>query len=207
MATDKQQLSGAVRVQPSRNGLAMLGGAGLALPEKRWAIVRVANRRDNDVDNQLSRLLIDHWMPLRKADSNVGGRRTGSPGCPVWTLAWEGYLCVKMEDSAEAWHELMAVKHVRTVLGFNGRPFFMSDDKLLSLKAEVATLKPSSGKPETLFIEGEEIIVVDGSFASFPGKIEKLGTGAKEGRARVEVLIFGRAVPVELDLAQLAKRV
>lgn len=191
----------------TRRGQAMLAAAGQVEVERQWAIIGVARHRDNDVDNMLSRCMIEHWLPLRRESQPHHGGRKGRAPAPIWTLAWPGYLFVKIADTADAWHGIRSVKHVKSVLGVADNPFFFDDAKFMTFKAELATLKPSDGKPETLFIEGEMVTVIDGPFASFPGCIDKLGEGAHERRARVEVMIFGRVVPVELDLAQIEKRV
>lgn len=186
----------------TRRQQALLAAAGEVEAERRWAIVKVEHRRENDVDNLLARAMIEHWLPLRKADQpHHGGRKGAAPG-PVWTIAWPGYLLVKIADTAEAWLGISGVKHVRAVLGVGERPFFIDDDKLLRLKAELATLRTCNG-PETMFVDGEQVRVTDGPFASFPGTIDKVDQ--RTARARVEVMIFGRAVPVELELGQLAK--
>ncbi len=221
MMDDPKQLSEASAIGPtdrqsakldaaraiSRRQQALLAAAGEMVPDRRWAILHVDNRRDNDVDNQLSRAMIDHWLPLRKADETRGGKRRGAPGQPVWMLAWPGYVFIKIADTAAAWQGIMTIKHVKSVLGVSERPFFFGDDKFMRFKAELATLKVCTG-PETMYVEGEAVTVIDGPFASFPGKVADIAhSSAQEGRARVEVMIFGRAVPVELDLAQIAKRV
>jgi transcriptional antiterminator NusG len=203
MAVNVKRLNEAERI--SRRGLALLEGAVEDGLRRRWAIIKVEHRRDNDVDNLLCRALIEHWLPLRKADQTEGGKRRGRPGTPVWLLAWPGYMFVKIADTAEAWHEIASVKHVRKVLGVGERTFFFDDNKFLKFKAELATLRTCDG-PETMYVEGDPVLVTDGPFASFPGKIVDIDQGAAKARARVEVMIFGRATPVELDLAQLAKR-
>jgi transcription termination/antitermination protein NusG len=210
MMADVKRLSEAERVdglvQLSRRQQALLSGAAEDGQKRRWTILKVLHRRDNDVDNLLSRALIEHWLPLRKADENANGRRRSAAGTPVWVLAWPGYIFVKIPDTADAWHAIRAIKHVKSVLSVGERAFFFDDNKFMKLKAELATLKPSSG-PETMYVEGEPVLVNDGPFASFPATVESvIQDGAHQGRARVEVMIFGRAVPVELDLAQLSKR-
>lgn len=217
MAVDKRQVVAADAIdltravaesdrqmRVSRRQQALLAGAGMD-GEKRWAIIKVASRRDNDVDNALSAALIEHWLPLRKAGENDGGRRRGAPGQPVWLLAWPGYIFVRVVDTAAAWQGLASIKHVVSVLGAGERPFFVHDDKLLRIKAELATLKDVRKNADMLFVEGDTVRVVEGPFASFPGTVLQVSEGRHEGRALVEVMIFGRAVPVALDLAQIAK--
>lgn len=189
----------------SRRQQALLEAAAEDGLGRQWTIIKVEPRRENDVDNLLARAMIDHWLPLRRAEQNAGGKRRAAVGQPVWMLAWPGYLFVKIADNADAWHGVRTIKHVKSVLGTGERPFFMSDNKFLKLKAELATLKAVTG-PELMFVDGEQVLVTDGPFASFPGTVVAVDQDKGNSRARVEVMIFGRAVPIDLDLAQLAKR-
>ncbi|WP_265518954.1 transcription termination/antitermination protein NusG [Nitratireductor luteus] len=189
----------------SRRQQALLAAAGMDGPNRRWAIIKVAPNRENDVDNLLARAMIEHWLPLKKADQASHGGRAGRKGSAIWVLAWPGYIFVKVASTAAAWAGVASVKHTKSVLGVDERPFFIDDAMMLKIKAELATLKTVDG-PETMYVEGEKVKVVDGPFASFPATVESIAQdGPHAGRARVEVMIFGRAVPVELDLAQLAK--
>lgn len=187
----------------SRRQQALLAAAGMD-GRKRWAILKVASRRENDVDKSLCAAFIDHWLPLRKADQPHHGGRKGVAAEPVYQLAWPGYMFVHVVDSDAAWAGLLGVKHVVAVLGVGERPFFVSDEKLLRIKAELATLKDAR-QAAKLFAKGQKVRVTDGPFASFPGVVAHVGNGRQEGRAQVEVMIFGRVTPVELQLAQLAK--
>lgn len=192
------------QMQVSRRQQALLAAAGADGP-KQWAIIKVAPRRENDVDKSLSVALVEHWLPLRKGEKNEGGRRTGAVGAQVWELAWPGYMFVRVVNTPASWAGLATVKHVRAVLGCSESPMFISDNKILRIKAELATLKDASKNSGVLIGEGQKVRVEEGPFASFPATVTKVGEGSHEGRAWVEVMVFGRAVPIELDLAQLAK--
>ena len=61
----------------------------------------------------------------------------------------------------------------------------------------------SRPKPRVSFEEGETVRVVDGPFANFTGVVVELK--AEKQKVRVNVSIFGRATPVELDFAQVEK--
>ena len=190
-----------VQQEISRRQRAMLEAAAEDGEGRRWTIVKIANGRDNDVDNLLYRAAIEHWLPLRIADENVGGRRRGHPGKPVWELAWPGYLFVKIADTAMAWHGVSGVKHVKAVLGVEGRPFFMDDAKLMKIKAELATLKPFAG-PRAAFEPGHAVRIGQGPFAGHNATFTAYrDRGHGDERASVEVMIFGRVMPIEIDLA------
>lgn len=193
------------QMEVSRRQQALLAAAGQDGPHREWAIVRVAKNRENDVDKSMSAALIEHWLPLRKTEKPVGGRRRGVEGDGVWTLAWPGYMFVKANDAAEAWAGIASIKHVVAVLGVEGKPFFISGKMILRIKAELATLKDVRANAGTVFVEGQMVKVMSGPFASYNGIVSEIGDGKRDGRALVEVMIFGRSVPVDLELAQLAK--
>jgi transcriptional antiterminator NusG len=57
-------------------------------------------------------------------------------------------------------------------------------------------------QPETTFIVGEEIKVMDGPFSGFIGTIDEI----KDQKVKVSVLIFGRKTPIELSVMQIDKK-
>ena len=57
-------------------------------------------------------------------------------------------------------------------------------------------------KSQISFQEGDQVKVIEGPFASFVGTIEAVND---KGKIRVNVSIFGRPTPVELDYSQVEK--
>lgn len=114
-----------------------------------------------------------------------------------------GYVLVKMEMTDETWH---LVKDVPRVMGFIGgtsdKPAPISDkeaDAILNRVQEGAE-KP---RPKVLFEAGEVVRIIDGPFNDFNGVVEVVDYD--KSRLRVEVSIFGRSTPVDLEFSQIEK--
>ena len=114
-----------------------------------------------------------------------------------------GYVLVHMEMNDDTWH---LVKNVPKVMGFIGgtsdRPAPISEreaDEILN-RVQEGVDKP---RPKVLFEAGEVVRVIDGPFNDFSGVVEEVNY--EKSRLRVEVSIFGRSTPVELEFAQVEK--
>ncbi len=114
-----------------------------------------------------------------------------------------GYVLVHMEMNDETWH---LVKDVPRVMGFIGgtadKPAPISDkeaDAILNRVQEGAE-KP---RPKVLFEAGEVVRITEGPFNDFNGVVEEVDYD--KNRLRVEVSIFGRSTPVDLEFAQVEK--
>ncbi|KAA0445412.1 MAG: transcription termination/antitermination protein NusG [Candidatus Thioglobus sp.] len=114
-----------------------------------------------------------------------------------------GYMLINMELSEKSW---LVVKNTTNVIGFiggsSGKPSPITQrevDKIMARVQEGAD-KP---KPKVAYQAGEEILVVDGPFNEFNGTIKAVDY--EKNLLKVEVLIFGRTTPVDLEFSQVAK--
>ncbi len=114
-----------------------------------------------------------------------------------------GYVLVQMEMDDETWH---LVKSVPKVMGFIGgtsdKPAPISDKEAEAILARMqeGAEKP---RPKVLFEPGEVVRITDGPFNDFSGVVEEVDYD--KNRLRVEVSIFGRSTPVDLEFSQVEK--
>ena len=83
-----------------------------------------------------------------------------------------------------------------------GKPTPMRDDEVARILHQVVE---GQERPRSIitFQTGEQVNVTDGPFEGFSGMVEEVDQG--NARLKVSVSIFGRATPVELEFAQVAK--
>jgi transcription termination/antitermination protein NusG len=112
-----------------------------------------------------------------------------------------GYMFVQMDLDQETFH---LVKNTPKITGFlgglNPQPVKESEIKNIST---AMTEGASSLKPKQSYGEGETVRVTDGPFANFSGAVIEVKT--EKQKLRVNLSIFGRATPVELDFSQVEK--
>ena len=96
------------------------------------------------------------------------------------------------------------IKNTPKVTGFLGdsKPVAITDKEAERILHQVqeGVERP---KPSVTFEIGESVRVSDGPFASFNGFVQEVDE--ERARLKVEVSIFGRAVPVDLEFGQVEK--
>jgi transcriptional antiterminator NusG len=113
-----------------------------------------------------------------------------------------GYVLVKMDLTDQAYHLVKETPKVTGFLGQQNRPAPVSQaevDQILN-QVQEGIERP---KPTIMFEIGEQVRVMDGPFQSFSGTVEEVDE--ERSRLKVEVSIFGRATPVELEYTQVEK--
>jgi transcriptional antiterminator NusG len=96
------------------------------------------------------------------------------------------------------------VKNTPKVTGFLGDskpvPITEAEAQRILNQVQEGVERP---KPSVTFEIGEAVRVSDGPFASFNGTVQEVDE--ERARLKVEVSIFGRAVPVDLEFGQVEK--
>ncbi|MBO5691172.1 MAG: transcription termination/antitermination factor NusG [Spirochaetaceae bacterium] len=121
-----------------------------------------------------------------------------------------GYIMIELDLPDIGWKATCSViRRIQGVTGFVGadpnvRPRPISADEakaLLQKSGDIKGEKPTRLKQS--FSVGEQVKIIEGSFASFSGTIEEVNL--EKNKLKVTVNIFGRDTPVELGLLQVEK--
>ncbi|MCL2834542.1 MAG: transcription termination/antitermination protein NusG [Treponema sp.] len=121
-----------------------------------------------------------------------------------------GYILVEMDLPDQGWKITCSkIKKIQGVTGFVGtpadrKPSPLTGDEargILQKSGEIKGERPVRARQN--YVPGESIKIIDGPFESFTGVIEEVNQ--EKNKLKVMVGIFGRNVPVEVDLLQVEK--
>ncbi|MBU1122666.1 MAG: transcription termination/antitermination protein NusG [Candidatus Omnitrophota bacterium] len=113
-----------------------------------------------------------------------------------------GYILVCMEMTEESWLFVKKTPGITTFIGPRRKPSPIPQDEVdrILKKAEDSKEKPA---PKVSFEKDENVRVVEGPFINFTGVVAEVYLD--KGKLKVNVSIFGRTTPVELEFWQVEK--
>lgn len=178
-----------------------------------WYILHTYSGYENKVGKALERLikeeldsvLLQVKVPEESVTEVKNGRKRN-----LKKKFFPGYILIEM-DIPEEDHKWSAVhQRIRSIAGVTGflggdrstRPTPVPDEDVRQVMTRMGEIKNTESKPQVRisFSVGESVKVTDGPFKNFTGTIEDINH--EKGTIRVNVEIFGRSTPVELDFMQ-----
>lgn len=153
--------------------------------------------RERIVNHKLSEFFGEVLVPEETVVTNANGKKK-----TIKKKFFPGYVLINMVMNDKTWH---LVKNTDKITGFVGgtlekpSPITDAEAAYMTNQAEEGFKKP---RTSVNFSEGDSVKVIEGPFASFVGTIEAVN---EKGKVRVNVSIFGRPTPVELDFTQIEK--
>ena len=175
-------------------------------PDFKWYVAHVLSGFENRVTKTLKERIVNHNMTEYFADilvpeesvvANVNGKKRS-----MKKKFFPGYILIKMVMNDRTWH---LVKDTDKITGFIGgtkeKPMPITDEEAASLTNSMADGFKRT-RSVANFSEGDSVKVIEGPFASFVGVVEAI---SDKGKVKVQVSIFGRPTPVELEFSQVEK--
>lgn len=172
----------------------------------KWYVAHALSGYENRVTKTLKERIINHnlteyfaeiLVPEETVVANVNGKKRN-----MKKKFFPGYVLIKMIMNDQTWH---LVKNTDKITGFIGgakdKPMPISDEEAAQMTNQ---MQDGFKRPKSSInvSEGDSVKVVEGPFASFVGTVEAV---SDKGKVKVNVSIFGRPTPVELDFSQIEK--
>jgi transcription termination/antitermination protein NusG len=175
-------------------------------PDFKWYVAHVLSGYENRVIKTLKERILNHNMtdsfsdiivPEENVVTSINGKKRN-----IKKKFFPGYVLIKMIMNEKTWH---LVKDTDKITGFIGgtkdKPTPITDEEANFMLGQVSDGVKKS-KSSASFSAGDSVKVVEGPFASFVGTVEAVNPN---GKLKVNVSIFGRPTPVELDDTQVEK--
>ena len=172
----------------------------------RWYIIHAYSNFEKKVaesiEEQVRQKGLEHLVeqilvPLEKVVEVRRGRKVDAE-----RKFFPGYVLARMQMTDEAYHLIKNTPKVTGFLGSDNKPMPITDKEAERILNQVQE-GVDRPKPSIMFEIGESVRVSDGPFASFNGIVEEVDE--ERARLKVEVSIFGRATPVDLEYGQVEK--
>jgi transcriptional antiterminator NusG len=175
-------------------------------PNMRWYVVKVQSGREESIKDAIERRvkiegLQDSFGQILIPTEKVTEVRNNKRIVKEKKL-FHGYMMVQLEFNDRMLYLFRETSGVGDFVGggLNKPPQPMSDREVELMLGKQG--RPTEKVPEkSKFEKGERVQVKDGTFAGMEGEVKEVLEG--KGALRVELTIFGRPVPVELEYWQV----
>lgn len=173
-------------------------------PERRWYVVHTYSGYENKVKANLEKRI--ESMNMKDQVFNVlipeedeieykGGQKKINK-----RRIFPGYVLVDMIMTDDSW---ICVRHTPGVIGFVGsgtKPIPLQPQEVEKILRHMGLV---GGKPKIDLQIGEYVRVKSGPFEDFEGQVKDVMP--ERGKVRVNISMFGRETPIELDYEQVEK--
>jgi transcriptional antiterminator NusG len=174
---------------------------------KRWYVVKVQSGREESIKESIERRVkiegLEEFfgqiiIPVERVTEMRNGKRVVRE-----RKLYPGYLMVEVEYNDRILYLFRETSGVGDFVGggVNHPPPPMSEREVERMLGRQGEHVPGIAHPKPKFDRGDRVKVKDGTFAGMEGEVKDLLEA--KGLVRVELTIFGRPVPVELEYWQV----
>lgn len=164
----------------------------------RWYVAHTYSGYENAVkttiekyvaNQHLEDVILDMQIPMETVTEI-----TDNGSKDVERKVFPGYILIKMVMTDDTWHLIRNIRGVTGFVGAENKPIPLSEE-------EVAGLGIEKREIVVKYAVGDEVRIIDGPMNSLTGIVEELDIA--KNSVIVRVSMFGREMPVELELDQI----
>ncbi|MDR0303358.1 MAG: transcription termination/antitermination protein NusG [Chitinispirillales bacterium] len=151
-------------------------------------------------DKKIRKLLSDSIINVKSPQREVVSVKNGKKSVSV-RKDFPCYVLVEMTLNEES---KSFVQHITGVLGFVGgvrNPHTVKESEIERILGRETMHDSIVEATEVPFMVDDQVKITAGPFKGFNGEIKKVNP--EKGKAIVDVMVFGRATPVEVDFSQI----
>lgn len=170
------------------------------LEEPKWYVVHTFSGYENMVydnllktiaKNDLQDKILEVKIPMEDVIEEKNGKKV-----VVQRKMFPCYVLLKMRYQDNLWHTIVNTRGVTGFVGPQGRPLPLTDDEIRKMRLEkiVVDIKVNVG---------DSIKIISGPLEGFVGEVVSIDNTNQKCRVNVEM--FGRMTPVDVDFDQIEK--
>jgi transcription termination/antitermination protein NusG len=181
----------------------------LAEKETKWYVLRVVSGKERKVKeyldlevrrNSWGNIISQVLCPMEKIVKMQAGKRSERD-----RILYPGYILLEAATGKLDDNIVSAVASLNGVIHFLGKenPVSLRKSEVNKMFGKMDEVAEMGSIGSQSYLEGEIIKIIDGPFNDFNGTIQEVNDEKK--KMKVEVKIFGRSQPVELNYIQVEK--
>lgn len=167
------------------------------MSEAKWYVVHTYSGYENKVATNLETMVenrkLQDWIHEVRVPTETVTEIKDNKTREVERKKFPGYVLVKMVMTDESWYVVRNTRGCTGFVGPNGKPIPLTDE-------EVAALGVEKRQVEVNYAVGDTVRIIDGPLENFTGVVTELEPD--KNKLRVNISMFGRETPVELELHQ-----
>jgi len=178
--------------------------------DRKWYVLRVISGKERKlkeyIDMEITRsgwdkTITQVLVPTEKVYKIKNGKRVIQE-----RNFYPGYIMIEAIPAGFSGEMISTIKNLTGVIHFLGKetPIPLRKSEVNRILGKVDEMQEEGTSMNEPFIVGETVKIIDGPFNEFLGNIEEIHEEKK--KLKVNVKIFGRKTPVELNFMQVEKQ-
>ena len=174
----------------------------MVIDEKpKWYVLHTISGYENVAKQNLQRVveknnLQDRVFDIVCPEEEVIQEKADGKKVVVKQKVMPTYLMVKMIYGDDIWHRITGTRGITGFVGPKGRPLELREEEIIAMRLEApvvdTTIKPM-----------DKVEIIDGPFDKVVGTVVDID--AQLSKVKVNVEMFGRVTPIDVNLNQVRK--